>query len=587
MIKHIVITNLKGLTGSFDLAPVTIVTAKQAEGKTLNSRGKSAVLNAVALVMMGYLPSLGKQAQSTFQLSSGAVMSVGTDDVQLSWKSAGGKVSSKVPDGFVAAPESMIDLDAFFSQTISVRMNSILRACAPPAQYNVHNIKSKLKALAPSWSPSAAATDELSLVDWMDVVEKDLKGRLSLLRASVKERESAVAVICEELTKVDAAQSVEQDVKAAQKALSVAGQAFATARTQFAERETVSKQLDELKVNDLNALQEEINTLIAALPKQATGADAAMKKSAVTAREKVGRYSTKQLELKRQIQQLAECKTCPTCSSPVGEELLKTLQETLADITETLEAAREASKTADALVVAADKAAAAHNQEVQSAERVISQKRGRLDALKSYAGAQEQLVIRLNSLPTADDVEKLKNEHAAAQAKLDDLTVKQKLWVSQQGRRNDARDMQAGLQKLQSDLAEITEAAKELSVTREAVITSVIGSLLSVANRVAQPALGAPIEWRDGDFAFGRATRGTMSGSERMIIYAGLQVAITAGHANKVVIMDDLERIADDRKELLLQAIEKCVADGLITQFIGADLRPLTAYPDTFGVITL
>ncbi len=86
MITKIEFSNLKGSTGSLETAPLTVITGG-------NFRGKTTILQAIILACNGFIPGLGKTNASTFQLSSGPVMTAGVSGpagfINRKWKQSG------------------------------------------------------------------------------------------------------------------------------------------------------------------------------------------------------------------------------------------------------------------------------------------------------------------------------------------------------------------------------------------------------------------------------------------------------------------------------------------------------------------
>jgi hypothetical protein len=92
MIKSIAYSNLKGRSGSHDLAPFTIISGR-------NRAGKSAVTTAITLACLGYVPALGKVNKATFRLSSGGTMEAAAKfsdgrSVTRTWKQSGKTINA-------------------------------------------------------------------------------------------------------------------------------------------------------------------------------------------------------------------------------------------------------------------------------------------------------------------------------------------------------------------------------------------------------------------------------------------------------------------------------------------------------------
>jgi len=112
-------------------------------------------------------------------------------------------------------------------------------------------------------------------------------------------------------------------------------------------------------------------------------------------------------------------------------------------------------------------------------------------------------------------------------------------------------------------------------------------ALLGTANRIIEPVLGKKLEFTDGDFTLGRAVLITLSGSERMVVFAGLQIALSAAYSSRIVLMDELGVVDHVRKEKLLNVVAQAIKDGVIQQFIAVDIHMLPTIPQEIAVIRL
>lgn len=72
-ITNIAFTNVKGLTASLALSPLTVITAGD------NHARKTAVVDGIKAGLLGYHPALGKRHPETFRLSSGSPMVIAID----------------------------------------------------------------------------------------------------------------------------------------------------------------------------------------------------------------------------------------------------------------------------------------------------------------------------------------------------------------------------------------------------------------------------------------------------------------------------------------------------------------------------
>ena len=92
-VEKVHLKNFKGVTKSYDLGDLSLIVGS-------NRAGKTTILDAIRLCLLGYHPKLGKQPSSLFSLSSGDEMScsIFLEDgrtAEYSLTSTGGKISKQ------------------------------------------------------------------------------------------------------------------------------------------------------------------------------------------------------------------------------------------------------------------------------------------------------------------------------------------------------------------------------------------------------------------------------------------------------------------------------------------------------------
>lgn len=102
--------NIKGESFSHELGATTAIVGT-------NFSGKSAILEAIRLALIGFIPEIGKRSSSTWELSSGSKMSVQVrfDDVRPLTREfwlEGGTVKSQLRVGDEALPFGSTDFES-------------------------------------------------------------------------------------------------------------------------------------------------------------------------------------------------------------------------------------------------------------------------------------------------------------------------------------------------------------------------------------------------------------------------------------------------------------------------------------------
>lgn len=113
-------TNIKGRSFRHDLGAVTVFTGK-------NASGKSARIEAIRLIIHGYIPLLGSKPSSTFMLSGGDSMAVSaklSDDrsIGLVWERKGESIKFQKKEGEpLGVPTILSDSREYFGLSIDKR----------------------------------------------------------------------------------------------------------------------------------------------------------------------------------------------------------------------------------------------------------------------------------------------------------------------------------------------------------------------------------------------------------------------------------------------------------------------------------
>lgn len=191
-------TNLKGRTFEHGLQPFTVVAGP-------NDAGKSALCDAVRLVLLGHLPELGKSNTATFDLASGSKMSVAAvladgKTVARAWEKKKKSVTATAPE--VELPETplvMLNAAEYFGKSDKARVEmlfSVLRL--DPRAFSRGAVIEKLKAAVKEHGELADIDDLTThenaetLEEWLTLVGEALESAQSEARQAAKRFEGTV-----------------------------------------------------------------------------------------------------------------------------------------------------------------------------------------------------------------------------------------------------------------------------------------------------------------------------------------------------------------------------------------------------------
>lgn len=584
MIPEIRLLNVKGVTGTFRLTPITVVTGR-------NSVGKTAIINAIQLSLLGYVPGIGKQPSSTFTLSSGGRMAVAVGDSMWSWEQKKLKIQQSLPDGFTAAPETMLDLSGLFSLTKEQRVLAIMRACHLPESMGTVALVEKIRAVCPSFP--FPATKGLVLED-IEALSKSGKTYQTAVKDRLAEYEAVAARHAQEMTAIPVeTKSLEPDIAAASEKLGVAKQKLRQARDSEGERAKTLAKANAMIIPDLAALQVELEKLKADLASLPTGDLNAIEESHQKLKtpksERLGSLRSKRSMLKERRDALNGVEECPTCGHPVtGHD-----HEKIVDAMEKLD---EEGKALAAEINALDAQHAALRQSLtqalvkrQQIEKRIVAIAAQVASVPALEEAKRNLLATIQSLPAPEEEQALQADVDSLTAQIQALQLRQRHYQAAQSLLIAAELSAKNRKEHEARVDQIKLAMSLIADFRAEILAMVASTLLDVANRVIEPCLGSKLALEDGDFTLNNASMLTLSGSERMVVYAGLQIALSAAHKPKIVLMDELGVIDQERKAKLFRVLEQLIGDGTISQFVGVDINPLPTLPTVAGasLITL
>lgn len=520
-IAKIKLENVKGITVEHRLEPLTIITGR-------NGSGKTAVALGLKLGLTGYLPTLGKTAQSLYKLAGnpdkpGRMSIALTTDppgvIHHEWtRNDKGSVSydGSIPSD-VRWPDSMLDFRRFLSLPGAEQAAELFKRCG----------------------------SEAKPADWLDTLDTITGIRPEVVRDEVASIKADLGVNYESLSgwiefALDKLKRFAKEEAAEEKRLSAMLQAHIGAKPD-GKTHDVSAELLEAK----KELQGEIDKLAGhtnawrKYERELAGWQARKQNWEEAGRRINAEYDEKRTAAESKIKEVESMTACPTC----GAQADGWQRRWLDDITKTL---------AD-IQIAFNRRSAEHQ----------SKKPGKKPTKPGDAPAEVQK--RIDELGGKVNVLQIeKNKHDAAES-----------W---RGKRNQL-ELEASEATCRAEV--LRECAKRLAAWRDELIDGGIGKILAVANQfwdgVATYQMG-PLAWNKERAEFGRddgdgwISLDTFSGFEEQLAFAALSVAVSSGTPVKLVIMDELGRMTQANKARVIARMRELIAKGIIDQFVGLDV---------------
>jgi hypothetical protein len=572
------VLNIKGVTGQFNLTPITVI------GRD-NSKGKTALLSAIRLALMGYDPTLGKRHIDTFNLASGESMAVIADGKAFRWEQKRAKVQATLPEGFEPAPSTMLDLGSLFAATKEQRMLTIMKACVMPADINTKTMVDEVRVVAPKF-PFPKATE--TVLEDVEALSAACKAYISTISTGIDEIDGAAKNHADNMASLPPEPvSLEPQITSMSQQVGVAKEKLKAAKNSDGSRAQLEAKLKAMVVPEEEKLREEIAAVEGALiglpAGEITEVNAKYDGEIKKLQEQVGNKRGQYTAIKARLDAVKGKEECPTCGHAItGADLagfekklekLKDDGQKLATKLKALETDRDQERT---------QIIGATNKRTDATKRVAVLKQ-RIDTIPELTAHRQMILDQIATIPGTDQITQFQNEVDGLNAAIEALQQRQRNHIA-------ARKLQASAdaavkvrQGKEDELGQAKTAKSLIDAFRVKIIDRVSETVLAVANRVVEPTTGHRLEMVDGDFVLGKAVLTTLSGSERMLVYAGLQIALSASHQPKIVLMDELGQIDQTRKAKLFAVIEQLIGDGTISQFVGADTYPLTSLPTVCG----
>jgi hypothetical protein len=604
-ISQVTIRNFKGRNGSFDLAPVNVITGD-------NFAGKSAIPLAVRLALTGYLPApIGKENRSIFEALAGdpldpGVLEVGFEISQdplesmtgfLRWtKNEKGTVSREgaVP-GSAALPAILCEPRVFFAMSGPERVRAVFDAC-PDAKIDTKALAGQIGEIM---SSPAKTRDEL--IQWIteqikvtfakdrtdqvasEMLNEVLKTELKRAKDQEKMKTGAVqgasapagVVPTDHAAEIAEAEETEKGVKANLAHLE-------RIAAQLVEAGEIPEKIKNLK-EELASLAGSAPRIDAQLPLQITQAEQALKgtiERMLESAEMVRRWT--------RAYDAVKVGKCPTCGCE-GEEI----KARIAGIKKSLDEAIAANaKASDEQKESASKLAVLKDQRKEQSEAVeeFQSSQNRINEINSEIKGLE--AIKPPSAPSnlGEFIAKAKTEVFEAESKVTELRAKQTDFIAYRQNRARRDALEQELLEARCAVEVFGSAGKILAAEVAKATEKAFVKVMAVTDQFTHGLLNSKLEFREGqlgrrvseaDVAQGSKAKvgawishEAFSGTEELIAYAGFAVALANRAPFKLVVMDELGRLTEDRRIALVDRMAELVKVGTIHQFIGVDVDP-------------
>lgn len=583
-----------------------------------NFRGKTRILEAIQLALLGHVPAFGAQPREAFlELSSGPEMyvsaeiaGIGKVERKLFAKGNSVKVEEIVPPALADAPTQLVILDpsVYFSLGETDRVRWVFRHCPMPSAFTV-------KELAQRW-PNFKVSEDLLRQDpspdaylegLIESAHNTMKAAKDYADRQGKAIQAITALRSGEVPPEDTLASLTGRRGDIQKRMSALNQrkgelmgrqrelANAAERRGVIARELMGSEKDREKSAELE------RKLKMVLDELETGRDIS-DEAVAAARTKATNlfneknhlfYSLKQkaderLKLEKQLADLDDRKECPYCGA-AGEgwkslkaaELataISALEEQLAKETKQEQEIGLLYDTAQAELTSLEdqqrrrRALVSTRESVRvelgslnvriSRYRALEEERDRLqDHDPDHHRLMEELQGQLNEV--AQDSRALEAAISAAEARRGELARLAQLETERDGSRAEQK--------------EAKDAEDQMKELKAKMVEEAFGRLLLDANDITKGILPFAVEYNAQKAQIGTRESGlwrshrSFSGVEKALTYAGIAAALAKNAPVRIVMIDELGRLTAENARKFAHSISSLVERGSISQFIGID----------------
>lgn len=617
-INRVAAKNIKGRTFDHELKPVTVIVGNSFGGKT-------AILDAIKLGLLGWHPKYGRKPSGTFRLASGTAMSVmlETDSgeaINRSWKLERGSVKAVGPED-ETVPALLLDCREYFGMTGPQRMAYLFSKIDAGDKVETDGkLLKKIRSIKPKEESDhtqaailecvnliteqgkARDIEEASTQQWLEAILVELKEKKTEADTVVKQMagltqgtvqldegeilrdvspeiaklRAALAAENEQLTKMRSARDAAANIT---KTIEALKQSVAHGKDAEKRKAELTKLLGTLDhpgaAPDIQPLLESKTAAAAAVRDLAAEIDRA-EKSFATAKQKLADAMSK------------EC--CPFCKSKAKgwrKEIEAEYQGQMNDTASDLKKLEEKFRAADLISKESSKAhiefqkkleawrmksgeAASIESEIRRLEPHITNGNTSAERLAELTSGQPAQFDAAAMNSVADRINDLRMQ-------LSEAEDRQKQFNANQGKQQQAAQATEKLQKEQARAEIFKLAKKEAEEFQAELIDGAIGGLIGVANQFCDTVVPWQLAYRDGEIGYATAAgswvpNDCFSGAEEALCYAAMAVALANTAKCKIVMIDELGIIDPETKSHLLNRMIELEESGVIDQFIGCDV---------------
>lgn len=606
--------NFKGRDFLHDLTSVNCFTGK-------NDSGKTAVLDAVRLALLGYHPVLGKQNTETIKLMGehSLEMSVHLEfdnklGIARSWKrNAKGEIKKTEEVGIDEIPAVMLDLRQYLGQTKKERITSITSRFKVEGELSEESLASQFSKIEvlPIGECGPAVKDLLAVLaksskkrgsiktvqEWlpelisdldgsrkhMSDIQKFTSGQMIALRPADPKAPKSVAIQIEAKTK-ELAEVVRNlnEIETQKKIID----SSTARRTEL--QAVIDQPVPDVndKAKELAVLDAKVKAYKSELPEITLKIDEKLREFK-GAESKIAELEAKIVGLRQKKDSYEMMRVCPTCGSEGRDWILKLQKDAQTEV-------QQAEKELLA-AHAVRKQAVSDGKTLRTQEKTAKENDARIDYKRQAVQTLgEEIKVaglahnaRNSAITELDHMSKIVGQVDLAQ--LDQLTTKQIEINKQLKELNDSeqvfnsyssnRELMLKLEKesvgYQARIEVFKKAMAIVLAEQEAIVAKAFAFVLEHARRFTDGILPGKLGYRDGEIGMltdvGWVAHEVMATASQTLAYIGISMALAQQSPTKIILLDEAGIIDSTRKPKVVQRLLDLCRSGVIDAVLMAD----------------
>ena len=609
--------NLKGRSFTYDLSPEVAIVGE-------NFTGKTSVIDAIRLCLIGYIPELGKLPKSTWQLSSGEKMSVsltfdnGTH-AALDAVMQGDKVKITAEGREPMDSSPLLNAAAYFGMSERDRYEYVFNIAKTPESFTKSAIVADLQRITFEEEHSEAV--EKAKAAMIDQVNKwrhsatvqvmlseainEMAEQFKTYNARAKDTQGAIRLLTElknrQENQAGNVRQLRDNEELCRELSQTAYKVLLDLRVQ--EKDYASHAARVLRHKELGLAVENYSEIekLQKLIEEATGELKPDVQATVSEEQldeirlqhaklvnRFGIHSQRLEELSAERKALNEQTECPHCGAKTKgwKEHLRNnldndysiLRGEIDTLTRGLSEGKETLNAAEASVkLAKDVLTANRGWNLKIADwtaQLEKRQKARENWLDALAKEKKQLENEKVEPVTPAEIIKAELENEKALTTYGE--ARKRLKEAELLEQDIKRAAQAQLEHETADahVKVIKAIGKALREKQAALVDAVFGSLLDIANAVIGKVMASPLAFHEGEIGRWDGHRWishkTFSGTEQALTFVAIAAALSQNAPVRLLIFDELGRLDDVRRLDLIKLLRKAREAGHIDQFIVA-----------------